>query len=278
MSIEIFFYKKEVDWSLLHTGLNIPVDLQGILYDQSSFVLNKGDSKKVKLVLENNIYGVTLMNIKFDETKYPTHKDLVQMRYSANSGIAQALRLIFNRSFAYLKKQRVLLENKRQPLSVPFENREYLVVYLTDCNDIFNLECITSDEVTNTLKVTKEINELELEQILLMQDIPSFLAKEKMVKIRKLDRKITDRLKQIYQCRCQICGRYIGEKYDIEVIHSHHIDYFSTSLNNNANNILIVCPNHHGIIHRANPQFDRNTKQFIYPNGYKEGLTLNVHL
>ncbi|MDR2641686.1 MAG: hypothetical protein LBC74_02710 [Planctomycetaceae bacterium] len=218
------------------------------------------------------------MNIKFDKEKYPTHNDLVQIRYTANSEIAKTLRLIFNRSFTYLKEQRALLENKRRPLSVPLENREYLVIYMTDFNNIFNLECITSDEVADTLKITKEINELELEQILLMQDTPSFLETEKTTKIRKLDRKITDRLKQHYQYRCQICGQYIGEKYDAEIIHSHHIDYFSTSLNNNANNILIVCPNHHGIIHATNPQFDRNTKRFIYPNGYEEGLELNVHL
>jgi predicted restriction endonuclease len=130
----------------------------------------------------------------------------------------------------------------------------------------------------DTLKITKEINEFDLEQILAMHDTPSFLKIEKTIKIRKLDRKIIDRLKQIYHYRCQICGQYIGEKYDAEIIHSHHIDYFSTSLNNNANNILIVCPNHHGIIHTTNPQFDRNTKQFIYPNGYKEDLELNVHL
>jgi hypothetical protein len=142
MPVEIFFYKKEVDWSLLHAGLNIPVDLQGVLYDQSSFVLNKGDRKKVKFVLENNIYVATLMNIKFDDTKYPTHKDLVQIRYTTNSEIAKTLRLIFNRSFTYLEEQRALLKNKRQPLSVPLENREYLVVYLTDFNDVFNLECI----------------------------------------------------------------------------------------------------------------------------------------
>jgi hypothetical protein len=144
MSFETFFYKKEVDWSLLHAGLNIPVDLQGILYDKSSFVLNKGDNKKVKFVLENNTYIVSLMNIKFDKTKYPTHNDLVQIRYTVNSEIAKTLRLIFNRSFTYLAEQRALLKNKRLPPSVPPENREYLVIYLTNFNDVFNLECITS--------------------------------------------------------------------------------------------------------------------------------------
>ena len=43
-------------------------------------------------------------------------------------------------------------------------------------------------------------------------------------------------------------------------------------------NLLIVCPNHHRIIHAANPTFDRQQKIYIYPNGYAEGLKLNLHL
>ena len=49
-------------------------------------------------------------------------------------------------------------------------------------------------------------------------------------------------------------------------------------VNNNANNIMILCPNHHGIIHDQNPRFDRKCKMYHYPNGYKEGLRLNLHL
>ena len=56
------------------------------------------------------------------------------------------------------------------------------------------------------------------------------------------------------------------------------IDYFTRSMNNNADNIMIVCPNHHGIIHDCNPIFDKDTKTYTYPNGYKEGLMINYHL
>jgi predicted HNH restriction endonuclease len=69
-----------------------------------------------------------------------------------------------------------------------------------------------------------------------------------------------------------------GHKYGSNLIHAHHIEPFSQSLNNNASNIMILCPNHHGIIHDQNPQFDRKRKVFQYPNGYAEGLKVNLHL
>ena len=62
------------------------------------------------------------------------------------------------------------------------------------------------------------------------------------------------------------------------MIHAHHIDYFSRSMNNDASNIMIVCPNHHSIIHDRNPEFNTKEKTYRYPNGYVEGLMLNKHL
>jgi len=87
-----------------------------------------------------------------------------------------------------------------------------------------------------------------------------------------------ERLKILYGYRCQVCGQYIGEKYGSNLIHAHHIKYFTKSLNNNSNNIMVLCPNHHGIIHDKNPIFNAQTKTFLYPNGYEEGLKLNLHL
>ena len=40
----------------------------------------------------------------------------------------------------------------------------------------------------------------------------------------------------------------------------YEIDYFTRSMNNNADNIMVVCPNHHGIIHDRDPIFDKETK------------------
>lgn len=50
------------------------------------------------------------------------------------------------------------------------------------------------------------------------------------------------------------------------------------SLNNDASNQIIVCPNHHSIIHDVDPVFDRERLLYIYSNGFEEKLVLNQHL
>lgn len=97
-------------------------------------------------------------------------------------------------------------------------------------------------------------------------------------KYRKLNRSIGERLKKLYSYRCQICGEQVGEKYGSKTVDAHHISYFSDSMNNDASNILVVCPNHHRIIHDTNPKFDSNKLTYTYPNGYEEPLKLNFHL
>ena len=106
----------------------------------------------------------------------------------------------------------------------------------------------------------------------------SIRIKVSETKIRVYNTSIILRLKTLYNFRCQICGCRIGESYGSQLIHAHHIDYFSRSLNNDAANILIVCPNHHGIIHDKNPEFNRETLTYHYPNGFVQGLKINMHL
>ena len=69
-----------------------------------------------------------------------------------------------------------------------------------------------------------------------------------------------------------------GEKYNSEIVEAHHIDYFTKSLNNDSENIIILSPNFHRLIHKTNPEFDRNKLSFIFPNGVEEKLKLNLHL
>lgn len=70
-----------------------------------------------------------------------------------------------------------------------------------------------------------------------------------------------------------------GEKRDLKVIvEAHHIVFFVSSLNNDASNIIVLCPNHHRIIHKASPIFEREKYSFVYPNGIEEKLILNNHL
>jgi predicted HNH restriction endonuclease len=278
MLTNLYIYKKEIDWSALHLGLNIPISLQDIFYQNLKLRLKKGENKKIKLFLDGIEYSVVLTNIAFDETKYPTHKELLQIRYTPNSEIAKKLREIFNVSYDYLRIEKEKLTNKKKQLAVPEDFREYIAIYSTVFDDVFSLECITHDEIVETREVINKFDELEIEQILQTKDNSTFIEKQKTFKIRKLDRTIGDNLKIVYDYKCQICGLFIGKSYDATVIHTHHIEYFSVSLNNNANNIMVICPNHHSIIHATNPVFDRQNKIFQYPNGYVEGLKLNLHL
>ncbi len=279
MSSDNYIYKKEVDWSVLNYGINIPIDLQSIFYKSINFYMNKGESKKIKIFIENNECIGVLTNINFDKTKYPIHKDLLQIRYTPNSPIAIKLREIFFSSYDYLFAEKEKLENKRKQINLPNDLIEYIAIYSTCHDDTFVFECVTNEELVLAKKVVNVYEEFQLENILYAQDFTSaFIEKEKIAKIRKLDKTIGDSLKLIYNYKCQICGEYIGEKYNAQVIHTHHIEPFSKSLNNNPENLLIVCPNHHGVIHTANPIFERKKKLFLYPNGYKEGLKLNAHL
>lgn len=78
--------------------------------------------------------------------------------------------------------------------------------------------------------------------------------------------------------RSQICGRQVAEEYSVSVDEVHHIDPFVTSLNNDVSNLLVLCPNHHCVIHAAHPDFRRQTLSFLYPNGLNEKLKINLHL
>jgi predicted restriction endonuclease len=166
-------------------------------------------------------------------------------------------------------------------IKVPEDRKEYLAIYTTEYDDTFLLEPIVSSEIMALRQIVAGKTERNFEA-----DFDSEITDEKaslstqlqIVKIRKLNRKIGENLKLLYGYRCQICGRLIGEEYGSHIAEAHHIDYFVNSLNNDANNQMILCPNHHSIIHDVNPVFDRKRLIYIYKNGLEEKLMLNQHL
>ncbi|HOV27398.1 MAG TPA: RloB domain-containing protein [Pseudobacteroides sp.] len=66
---------------------------------------------------------------------------------------------------------------------------------------------------------------------------------------------IGETLKRLYNYSYQICGENISANYRVNVVESHHIKPFVETLNNDANNLIVICPNHHRIIHKAKPVF-----------------------
>jgi hypothetical protein len=85
-------------------------------------------------------------------------------------------------------------------------------------------------------------------------------------------------LKDFYRCRCQICETDFKPKYDQPFSQTHHIKALGESGFDVSKNVLVLCPNHHAIIHKTHPDFDRSRLIYTYPNGYEEAVTLKEHL
>ena len=159
--------------------------------------------------------------------------------------------------------------------------KEYLAIYTTEYDDSYILEPIVANDLQEYRDMVKDQQERRVESEFdydIVDTKAGFIISERMTRIRKLNRKIGENLKLLYGYRCQICGQLIGEEFGAHIAEAHHIDYYVKSLNNDSNNQMVVCPNHHSIIHEADPRFDRKRMMYLYPNGVEQKLVLNRHL
>lgn len=280
MESENYVYKKEIDWSTLMEGFTLPLDNQVIFLRNMENFLQRGQSKIIHFFMNGKTYDAKIVNMNNSIEK--RKKDAYQIRYPRNSELSQALQQYFFKSMSYIKMIRESRDPKdRSYIKLPDGLKEYLAIYTTEYEDTFLLEPIAQDDFQVMKKAIQGMrertveNEIEYE----MEDKNSGIEKRlQIVKIRKLNRKIGENLKLLYGYRCQICGQVIGEKYGSHIAEAHHIDYFVNSLNNDANNQMIVCPNHHSVIHDANPVFDRRRMVYRFDNGVEERISLNKHL
>lgn len=277
-----YVYKKEVDWSLLNQGLSIPLDIQVIFQNNINKFICRGESKDIFLILDGVVYKAKIVNQKFDESRYPNHKDILQIRYNPNSEIADKLRNNFINTYRYLCEQRDTLEDRQKRyFKIPEDKKEFLAIYTTEYADTYLVECITCTETAEARSLLVREDEQRYEVSVNYPEVDPTASIERiqqLTKIRKLNRAIGDNLKMLYGYRCQICGDNFGKRFDVHIVESHHIDPFVVSMNNDAANQLIICPNHHSVIHRAEPVFDRDRLLFVYDNGIEEKLLLNMHL
>lgn len=280
MESENYVYKKEIDWSTLMEGFTLPLDNQVIFLQNMENFLQRGQSKIIHFFMNGKTYDAKIVNVNNSVEK--RKKDAYQIRYPRNGELSQVLQQYFFKSMSYIKMIRESRDPKdRSYIKLPDGLKEYLAIYTTEYEDTFLLEPIVQDDFQVMKKAIQGMrertveNEIEYE----MEDKNSGIEKRlQIVKIRKLNRKIGENLKLLYGYRCQICGQVIGEKYGSHIAEAHHIDYFVNSLNNDANNQMIVCPNHHSVIHDANPVFDRRRMVYRFDNGVEERISLNKHL
>jgi hypothetical protein len=276
-----YVYKKEVDWSLLTEGLTLPLENQVVFSRNMGKILIKGEVREINLYLNGKSYKAQIRNVKFNINKYK-RKDILQIRYRRNGELADALKGIYLKSYNFILEKRLTREpGVNTQIKLPEEYKEYLAIYTTEHEDTYLLETIVANDIYALKEVVGTNTERFFESSFnydVVDESASIFEDERIVKIRKLNRAIGDNLKLLYEFRCQICGLNIGTRYNSQVVEAHHIDYFVKSLNNGVSNQMVVCPNHHSIIHERNPVFNRTKKYYTYENGLVEGLILNYHI
>ena len=91
-------------------------------------------------------------------------------------------------------------------------------------------------------------------------------------------RVLSRQIHQMYNSRCQICGFDPVLVYGVEACHSHHLIYLSRGGEDSLDNMVLLCPNHHSVIHATDAVFDFRDLSFIFAANHRERLALNRHL
>ncbi|MEI7822018.1 MAG: HNH endonuclease signature motif containing protein [Verrucomicrobiota bacterium] len=95
---------------------------------------------------------------------------------------------------------------------------------------------------------------------------------------RPRNRQLVSSLNELYSGRCQLCSFDSPTVYGVESAEAHHIQYLSRGGDDVIENLVLVCPNHHTVIHNGSAHFDYGTLRFIFTNGRVEPLCMNEHL
>lgn len=275
---EHFIYAKTVDKSLLLEGVTFPT---AILDDFKAWFgeLAPGTSRDITIRLNGRAYAVRIGNRNFDRAKWPTHPEMYQMRYTSGGEFAQALRRCFQVSHEFIEKVRAERGMpSRKHVDIPVEKTERLLFYRTENPLVWDAEVQNASETADAVGYIRNVDEIDFESAAWTDQGAGLFARPAVTKIRRLDRMIGNNLKRIYSHRCQICGEQVAETYGTVVDEVHHIEPFVKSLNNDVSNLMVLCPNHHRVIHAARPVFVRRDLSFRYGNGLVEGLRLNLHL
>lgn len=127
--------------------------------------------------------------------------------------------------------------------------------------------------------ISDALDENDLEKILNYRDTSaSIRLRTSDRRVRVYNTGIIRQLKRLYGGCCQLCGENAFREFNTDIFEAHHISYFSDSQNNDSSNIIILCPNHHRLIHKLNPKFDYNRGCFVFSENSELRIELDFHL
>ncbi|MCP4599806.1 MAG: hypothetical protein GY847_04570 [Proteobacteria bacterium] len=107
---------------------------------------------------------------------------------------------------------------------------------------------------------------------LLLKEEPSGLGEERRAYLlsraaKPRNRALVEELRDLYKGCCQICSWSPRSIYSVDVCEAHHVRWLSRGGEDSLENLALICPNHHRVVHRCDSQFDWETRAFVYPGG-----------
>lgn len=122
-------------------------------------------------------------------------------------------------------------------------------------------------------------NDTAYEEILRRDHLgPSEDRRRRLLLLAARDRQLVKDLHDRYSGRCQLCAFDSPVVYGTPSAEGHHIVYLSRGGDDSLENMCLLCPNHHTVIHKTDATFDYSHLRFCFPNGRTEPLCLNNHL
>ncbi len=114
----------------------------------------------------------------------------------------------------------------------------------------------------------------------LLKEEPAGIAEERrrylMSRATRRDRDLVEELRELYLGECQICSWSPRRTYGAEICEAHHVRWLSRGGTDRLENLVLVCPNHHRVIHRCDAPFDFHSASFVFPKK-NEPLLLKRH-
>ena len=96
----VFLFDKNVDQSLLKSGLTVPKEQQEELLKSVGIQLEKGEKTNIKIFINGTSYEAVLTNVNFTNTD----RVVLQIRYGEQSAICTKLKEIFSYSASLIEK------------------------------------------------------------------------------------------------------------------------------------------------------------------------------
>jgi hypothetical protein len=92
------------------------------------------------------------------------------------------------------------------------------------------------------------------------------------------NRDLAESLRSYYSHSCQVCGHDFKPTYGVHYAEAHHVQYLSEGGYDVSHNMLVLCPNHHRVVHESNAKFDQARLLYRCPNGLEEPLRRADHI